>query len=322
MQPKSQELLLTNFERYISETKQIIDHELSRFVENLSELKLYPLIRYAVLSRGKRLRPIMTVLSAQSVGGSREKALPLALAIELLHTATLIHDDIIDDDLIRRGVSTLHTKCGVNSAILVGDILISLAINLTTDFGAEILKITSKEGINICEGQYLDIFLPLNEATENDYLDKIRNKSASLFKAAALCGGIVGKGKTVEIDALAKFGENYGMAYQIRDDLKDVITHDGETAFQDLRNGRVTLPLIHLYKNSDNQTKVILIENFGKRKISRNVTDKLFAEMNRLGSHAYCERKILKFIEDAQKSLKPVRESMFKTYLKTMVSRI
>jgi len=141
------------FQSYVENTKQLVESELSNLVSRMGDLRLHGRIEYALLSHGKRLRPLMVILGAQSVGGNREDVISLALAIELLHTATLVHDDILDQDKFRRDIPAVHEKWSVNDAILVGDAMISLAINLTADYGRQILKITSETGLKLCDGE-------------------------------------------------------------------------------------------------------------------------------------------------------------------------
>lgn len=267
------EVVEKDFQLYLSETKRIINSELALFVSRIHELRLHTQIEYALLSQGKRLRPILTILCAQSVGGDRARVMPLALSFELLHTATLIHDDIIDGDEIRRGIPTLYKKWDANSAILTGDILISLAINLAADFGADIMKIASESGLDLSDGEYMDTTTTLNSATEEEYFLKIRKKSASLFKAAAQCGALGGGGSRLESESLALFGEYVGIAYQLRDDIQDLTV--SRSVPKDLRTGRVTLPLIHLYKVSgpskrgvlENDLQILRTENCNVKNI-------------------------------------------------------
>lgn len=314
-----------NFQLYLTETKQLINSELSNLVSQISELRLHPYIEYALLAQGKRLRPILAILSAQSVGGDRDRIIPLALAFELLHSATLAHDDILDEDELRRGIPTLHRKSGVNTAILVGDAMISLGINLAADFGAEIMKIVSEYSLELCDGEYMDTSLLLNEITEENYFLKTRKKSASLFKAAAQCGALAGGGSRLDAMCLAKFGECFGMAYQIQDDLLD-LTVQGSFFPKDLRTGQITLPLIHLYR----------VSNFGKREIlekdlqilaDRNtVSDKnavkavkrILNSLDKAGSFTYCKRKITEYIQHGLTNISSLDDTEFKTFLTQM----
>jgi octaprenyl-diphosphate synthase len=298
---------------YVSATKQLVDSELADFLSRLSKVKLCPMLEYALLSDGKRLRPVLTVLSAQSVGGSPEKIVRLALAFELLHTATLVHDDIIDEDSLRRGREPLYSRWSLSSAILSGDALIAMAINLAADYGSEIMKNVSNVGLELCDGEYVDVSLSLSEATEGEYLTKIKKKSASLFRAVTCCGAISAGGTPLEIEALSKFGEYFGMAYQVNDDLSDAIIENRIS--QDLKNGNVTLPFLYAYKNADSTVKSLLIDNFGNRRVTASVVDEIRSKMRKSGAFAYCQAKVKEYSRNAKESLEGLRESMFKGYL-------
>jgi geranylgeranyl pyrophosphate synthase len=181
-----QRCTVKSYEDYLAQTRQLINFELSRFVSGLSYLELHPQIEYALLSEGKRLRPLLVILSAQSVGGHVEKVMPLALAFELMHTATLVHDDIIDQDFTRRGKPALHVKWSVDDAILVGDAMIALAVNLASHYGEAILKKVSESALELCNGEHVDISLPLDSATEEEYFTKIKKKSGLSFQGCCL----------------------------------------------------------------------------------------------------------------------------------------
>ncbi|NIV43766.1 hypothetical protein GWN49_02605, partial [Candidatus Bathyarchaeota archaeon] len=186
------------FRSYLDMTRQTVETELSNLTSRFGNLNLQEKINYALLSHGKRLRPLMVVLSAQSVGGNQEDVMSLALGIELLHTATLVHDDILDQDKFRRDLPAVHEKWSINDAILVGDALITLAINLIADYGSVILKIVSQAGLALCDGEYIDVSAVSTEMSEHEYFEKIGNKSASLFQAATWCGAIAGGGSDRE----------------------------------------------------------------------------------------------------------------------------
>jgi len=311
-----------NFQFYLTETKQLINSELSNLISKIPELKLRPYIEYALLSRGKRLRPILVILSTQSVGGDRDQVMPLALAFELLHTATLVHDDVIDKDNLRRGLPALHKKWGVNAAILVGDAMISLGVNLAADFGTKIMKIVSKYGLELCDGEYMDTSLSLSEITEEKYLLKTIKKSASLFKAAAQCGALAGGGSRLETMCLAKFGECLGIAYQLRDDLLDLAVQ-GRFVPKDLRTGRITLPLIHLHRVSNFSEREILEKDLrilanGNPEGNKDVVKRIFHSLKKASSFAYCEKKITEYIQRGLTNISPLEDTEFKIYLAQM----
>lgn len=308
------------FQTYIDELRNLINDKLLSLVSRIPYPNLRSQIGYALLSRGKRLRPIITILSAQSVGGDKESVIPLALAFEILHTSTLVHDDLIDEDKMRRGLPTLHEKWSRDVAILVGDALIAIAIGMVAEYGPRIIKLASACGIQLCSGELMDIALSLGDLSEEEYFMKIKRKSASLFRAAAECGAIAGGGSDSEVRSLADFGENYGIAYQLKDDLEDLIS--SENILLDLRSGRATLPLIYLYQHGSNHIKKLLNEYFGKRNLPESVAKEVLKELRNVGAIGYCEEKIAEKIDAAHKSIVTLKESQFKNYLIYMLNSI
>lgn len=322
MKGVKKELITNKFQSYLYATKQHIHSELSNLVSRISPLKLHSQIEYALLSKGKRLRPILVVLSAQSVGGSQDKVMPLALAFELIHTATLVHDDIIDRDELRRGIPALHEKWDINDAILAGDAMIALAVNLAADFGTKTMKIISQSALELCNGEHMDISISLNKATEEEYFSKIKGKAASLFRASAQCGAMAGGGSNLEVKSLTAFGENFGIAYQLKDDFID-LTFSGSSIPKDLKIGRIALPLIHLYKTSDYGEKAILENHLQTLmredyKVNKAVVKRLLYSLETAGSLKYCERKIFEYVHRAVESVSLLKDTAFKTYLTQM----
>jgi octaprenyl-diphosphate synthase len=299
------------------ETKALIEFELSKFVNSL-EHKLAPQAEYALLSGGKRLRPLMVLLSAQSVGGDREKAVPLALAFELVHTSSLVHDDIIDGDVFRRGKLALYNNWSASSAILTGDLLIAYAVYLASGYGSRIIKMISQATAELCEGEHIDLMLPPS-STEEEYFHMIESKSASLFQAAASCGALVGKASPKEFDCLSNFGKNFGIAYQLRDDLLD-LEPSREQVSKDLKKGRVTLPLIHLYGLSNSSERKAIEEALrAVTKISDAKSDlavkSLLKRLEETGSITYVEKKIDEYFQLTMTSLAPLKDSSYKLSL-------
>jgi len=312
------------FKLYLSKTKSQIDSELAKLVSRLSELNFRPQIEYAVLSKGKRLRPLLTILSAESVGGNRNTVMSLALAFEFMHTATLVHDDIIDQDELRRGKPALHKKWSVNDAILTGDALIALSVDLASEYGETILKTVAQSALELCDGEHIDITLTLKEATERAYFKKIREKSASLFKAAAYCGALAGGGSHLEALSLASFGENFGIAYQLRDDLLD-LTLKENSILKDLQSGRVTLPLIHSYVSSSAHKREKLenmLQNLVKNSINSKIAENISRILSQKGSIKFCEEKIDQHLQHAVASIAPLKDTEYKNYLVEMAESL
>jgi geranylgeranyl pyrophosphate synthase len=298
------------YQAYLKEVRMGIASETSKLISKLNSFRLGEKIVYALQTRGKLLRPTLVLLSGQSVGGRRELLKKLALAIELLHNATLVHDDILDNDHFRRDALAVHSKWGVRSAILVGDALASLSLNLSVDYGKKISGLVSQACLSLCDGEYMDAVGATNKVTEQYYFEKIGKKSATLFKIAAQCGAIAGGGTASEIESLTKFGENCGIAYQISDDLSDIASlKDGVIPGQ---NDFQTLPFIHFHDltgKKENDFEVLSPE-------------KLYWLLLGSNSLQYCSNKIKEYLNKAVANLDNLKDSVYKLYLLEMAQSI
>jgi len=311
---------------YIENARIVVDFDISQIMPMVADLGLYEKIKYVLGTRGKRLRPIMVLLSAQSVGGRPETVRKLALAIEMLHVATLIHDDILDQDIFRRNELTANIKWGIRDAVLIGDVLASLSLYLSADYESEITKIISQTCVILSDGEYLDVKEAKYTRKESDYIETTRRKSASLFKASTQCGAIAAKAKRDETDALSVFGENFGLAYQIKDDLLDIIPLK-DALPQDIKMFRVTLPIIHLCESAKPEVKeelfqaiaAISAQNPNEKETTINM---LREHLESTGSLRYCADKINQYVTNAIASLEPLKESLFKGYLIEMANSL
>jgi octaprenyl-diphosphate synthase len=314
------------YNSYLEEARRLIDHEISTILPKIADLELCEKIRYVLQTRGKRLRPVLVMLSAQSVGGSIEPLKKLALSIELLHAATLIHDDVLDQDLFRRNAPTINAKWGVRDAVLVGDALASLSIILSADYGKDIVKIMSQTCLLLSDGEYMDVENAQERLRERDYMETIKRKSASLFKAATQCGAIAADASRSEIDALAEFGENFGLAYQIKDDLSDVTALEN-TIPQDINEFRATLPIIHFFESVEPEDreaffKAVVAVKDQSHEEKKIFLDRLRKSLESTGSMHYCASKVNQYIDNAIASLEPLKESVYKAYLVQMTDSL
>ena len=233
---------------------------------------LYNPMRYALAARGKRFRPILLIMACESVGGTFEDVYNASLAIEILHNFTLIHDDIMDDDNLRRGRTTVHKKWNNNIAILAGDGLIALAyrflLKTRTRQLKRIVKIFSEAIIVICEGQSIDKDMESADSVSMDeYFKMIKRKTGVLVSISAELGGIIGKGSKKEIEALRNFGLELGIAFQIQDDLLDIISEEitiGKDLGSDLAQGKKTYPIIAFAECASKRDIRYLNELFAK----------------------------------------------------------
>ena len=239
---------------YLEIVAKQIDHMIDRYFVNTAG-ELNKASAHLLAAGGKRLRPAVVMLAADAVKkGASDDILPAALALEITHTFTLIHDDIMDDDKLRRGVQTVHTKWDMPTGILAGDVLYARAFEfLCIARGNEEAKIRSvsmlaKACADICEGQHMDMsFEKRNDVDEFEYMDMVKKKTGVLYAAAAGIGGILAGGNAQQVKALYHFGLNTGIAFQIQDDIIDLITpaeKSGKDQASDLREGKQTLIMI------------------------------------------------------------------------------
>ena len=210
--------LLETYNRYIKKINQVLSAELSLYSE--SEFK-EPMI-YAI-ENGKRIRPLILVLSSESVGQADENAYVAACAVELLHTESVIHDDIIDNETLRRQKDPFHIKYGYNTSILTGDFVLGFILNICAKLdNPRITKDLATTAMLMSEGEMIEGRLETSEdLTFDDYLKVIEYKTATAFETAAKLGAILGGGTEEQIMSLAEYGKNIGIAYQIKDDLRD-----------------------------------------------------------------------------------------------------
>lgn len=204
---------------------------------------------------GKRVRPTVLFLTARSLGYTDGAMITAGLAVELIHTATLIHDDIIDDHTIRRGKPTIYSTWGHNVATIMGDLLYSKAVAILGDAGLyEIMTILSKVTHVMSIGEMIQFQHRKNiDVSEDGYLDIIHMKTASLFSAACECGASFSDNGNGHRESYSAFGENIGLAFQITDDLFDYLAADeviGKPTASDFADGRVTLPFITAFRNA------------------------------------------------------------------------
>ncbi len=215
------------FNEYINK----INESLSREIESYSWSEFYLPLKYACQG-GKRIRPLILNLAAETINNdnisslnskSRENIFAVSSAIELLHTESVIHDDIIDSDNIRRGLPSFHVKYGYNASILTADFILGIILNISAKTNNNrITQELSTASIKMSEGEMLELRLVKNhKISQEEYITVIENKTASLFEASAKIGAILANGNEDQINALASFGRLLGIAYQIHDDLID-----------------------------------------------------------------------------------------------------
>ncbi len=210
--------LIKDYKNYIDS----IDHALKKELELYSASEFFEPLQYA-LEGGKRIRPVILVLAAESVGKCNENAFIASCAVELLHTESVIHDDIIDNEILRRRKDPFHIKYGYNTSIMTGDFVLGLILNISSRLdNPRIARELANTAMMMSDGEMIETRLETSEdVTFDDYLRVIEYKTATAFEAATKIGAILGGGNEEQIMAFAEYGKNMGIAYQIRDDLQD-----------------------------------------------------------------------------------------------------
>ena len=242
---------------------QLIPNQLSSDVALVEDIG-----KYIVDSGGKRLRPLIVLLSSQALGYQSDQHVPLATIIEFLHTATLLHDDVVDHSGLRRGKPTANQKWGNAPSVLVGDFLYSRAFQLMVELGSlEIMAVLSQATNTIAEGEVMQLANIGNcNLDEAEYLEVIRCKTALLFEAASHTGALLAQRSDsrvsdTQVEQMRLFGLQFGMAYQLLDDWLD---YNGDSASMgknvgdDLAEGKLTLPLIHALRHSNPSDKAVI----------------------------------------------------------------
>ena len=227
-----------------------------------SPVALIPqLAGHIVAAGGKRLRPMLTLASARMCGyeGNRHKG--LSACVEFIHTATLLHDDVVDESELRRGLASANAVWGNQASVLVGDFLFSRAFELmVADGSLTILEVLSHASKVIAEGEVMQLTTSNDTSTgETAYLEVIRSKTAQLFSAACRIGAVIADRPKVEEDALETFGMNLGIAYQLIDDVLDFSAKQaklGKTVGDDFREGKITLPIILAFRRGGDEERV------------------------------------------------------------------
>jgi len=261
-------------EKKYTEYHTRINDALGKCFHAESPVTLYAPARYILEGKGKRIRPFLTLLASEAVCGSSDNALKVALAVEILHNFTLIHDDIMDQAELRHGRSTVHKQWNTNAAILTGDMMIAyaydLALQAKSNRHSELIHILNHANITICEGQALDMELEeKQDATIDDYLDMIAKKTGRLISAALEAGGVAGDATKEQLRNLVLFGEKIGRAFQIQDDYLDIMADDGKSgkmAGGDVINGKKTYLLLRsleLTKGKERDLLNSVIQNKG-----------------------------------------------------------
>jgi geranylgeranyl diphosphate synthase type I len=319
--------------KYLQERAQWVEKEMEKwFPRDVKPEVLAKASRHLLEAGGKRLRPCLVLTSCEAVGGKAEDAIEAAVALELLHNFTLIHDDIMDRDEFRRNVKTVHTIWGEPIAIIAGDALFAkvfdaLAANagrlkLPAERAVELIRTVSEASFEICRGQAFDmLFEGREDITEAEYLKMISGKTGALMKASTKVGALLGNGKPEQVKALAEYGRFIGMAFQIQDDVLGVTGKRekfGKPIGSDIREGKRTLVIVRALETASGEDREKLLKALGNQKASEVELEQAIEVLKRTGSIDHAARRSRELVAEAKSKLDALPESEAKRFLQKL----
>lgn len=310
---------------------QLLQGDLNRVEEYIkknyqSDVTLIPTISsYLSNGGGKRLRPILVLTTSKLCGyNGGDRHIRYSCVVEFIHAATLLHDDVVDGSDKRRGNPSVNVKWGNNASVLVGDYLFSESLYLMSEEGdVRIINLISDATKKLAEGEVKQLVNKYDlTITEEEYLDVVHRKTAALISACCGIGSILGGVNSDKEKALISFGKNIGIAFQLIDDMLDYISSEvviGKPVGKDLIEGKVTLPLIHLYREADEYERNELKEIISSNKITKKQLNRVISLMKSYGSMNYTINKAKIFIENAKNDIAHLRSTSPKQYFDTLM---
>ncbi len=315
---------------------RIIDDQLSRVKELIDEQLTVPaapgsaagvnssagkewagdinrLLEYVSGRSGKMIRPGLVLLAGRCCGKITDEHIRIAAIVEMIHNATLLHDDVIDEGQRRRGQPTINSLWGNESAVLLGDFLLSRVFKICAELEPQVAGVIAAATIRICEGELRQIVQRQNwQLSESEYVDIITEKSAALFSSCCYLGGLLAQGTEAQVRSLAAFGLNAGIAFQITDDLLDIVGDEsktGKTLGSDADKNKLTLAVIHLLRVVDEKEKNAVINSYLERKNTQYDMDALVETLSCYGSLEYARNRAQEFVAGAVRALADLQES-------------
>ena len=292
----------------------LVEQELDGMINSQVDL-LTKASGHIIHAGGKRIRPQIVLLAYTTAGGQDVScAVPLAAAVELIHTASLIHDDINDHSDLRRGRPTVNARWGNTTALLTGDFIFGRLMKLIGSFDARVIQVLANACVSIVEGETRQMLtLEDTRMTEETYLEIVRQKTASLFAASAEAGGILGQATEQQVQALAEYGLNLGMAFQIKDDALDYVGRSdrlGKPMALDLAQRKISLPIIAALKKTDRIKSALRAQNAQEVTRLLQETGGLAYAMNRAQGYARKAQAALSTLpySEAQATLRQVAD--------------
>jgi octaprenyl-diphosphate synthase len=312
-----------------SNIKACIENEMKSFESFFSKqlatkvLLLKIIINYVIRSKGKQLRPMLVFLAAKLNGEISEKTYIAASLIELLHTATLIHDDVVDETYRRRGFFSINTLWRSKMAVLTGDYVLSSGLMVALKYKQfDVLEVISSAVREMSEGELIQFEKARRlDITEEIYYEIIRKKTATLISACTKSGAYSVGASEEQVDKMHLFGENLGMAFQIRDDLLDYEKTNlaGKPTGNDLKEKKITLPLIYLLNNSTKAEKNSILKTIGRYHNDERKIIPIIKRVKESGGIEYSRKEMVRFQHNALDILNTYSESEIREALRELV---
>ena len=306
---------------------RLIDEQLTRVKALINEQltatagedSINRLLEYLSGRSGKMIRPGLVLLSGRCCCKITDEHICVAAIVEMIHNATLLHDDVIDEGQKRRGQATINSLWGNESAVLLGDFLLGRVFRMCAELKPQVAKVIATAAVRLCAGELRQVVQRCNwQLNESEYIDVITEKSAVLFSSCCYLGALLAQGTEHETRSLADFGLNAGIAFQITDDLLDLTGDEsktGKTLGSDVEKHKLTLAMIHLLRTVDEQEKSSLINSYLERKDTQYDKDTLAEMLRRHGSLEYARRRAQEFVATATRSLADLKANDAKVAL-------
>jgi octaprenyl-diphosphate synthase len=296
----------------VEETLEIFTQSKNPLISEISD--------YLFKKAGKRIRPALLMLCARLLGYEGDDHVLMSALVETIHTASLIHDDIIDHSEVRRGRPTIHAKWGANITVLLGDYLYIKTLNLAVQSKhKEVIQILTDTSAQMIDGELYEYYMSGNlDLSENDYLEILDKKTASLFSASCLIGGLLCDTSDKERNLLAEYGRNIGMSFQVVDDLLDYtgnIDTLGKPVLTDLEEGRITLPLIYTLNHDGMDNKERIAQLIQQKELGRETKSEILEIVDSNGALDYTYRKAESFALKSKEILNEFPRSIYRESL-------
>lgn len=318
---------------YLKEKGSLVGPVIEKYLSK-GDAKMQEMLLHTAAAGGKRIRPALVLTACEAVGGNPESIISAAASVELLHTFTLVHDDIMDEDLVRRGKPTVHALWGLNMGIVVGDALYAKAFESIVDVRKngipegrvlDALEAFNHANAEVHEGQIMDMgFEERDDVSEEEYLVMIEKKTGALIEGSLKIGAILGGGSDEQIQSLSKYGVDVGLAFQIKDDLLDLTAEEeklGKPLGSDIIQGKKSLIIVHALANADELQKKLIKDCLG-RECGKEEVGRVIKTLYETGSIHYAEEKLGRLVDEAKGALKVIPDGQAREVLEGLADFI